>query len=77
MAPPAPSTAEQIRDAFRPSQHRVFTLFTAGQDAQVYDWLVTGWTQDQATIAFTALAQDGVTVLEPATERSTAADPRP
>ena len=68
---PAPFSAAEIRDAFRPGQHLIFGLFAAGQEDEVADWLVTGWTEDEVTIAFTTLAADGVTVLEPTEERTT------
>jgi hypothetical protein len=68
---PTPFTAEEIREAFRPGQHLVFTIFTAGKGTVVSDWTVTGWTDQEATIGFTTLAEDGETVLEPTEERTT------
>ncbi len=71
VALPAPFSADEIREAFPPGQHLVFGLFAAGQEDQVADWRVTGWTEDEVTIAFTTLAADGVTVLEATEERTT------
>ncbi len=68
---PTPFTAAQIRDAFRPGQRLVFTIASSGKPTVVSDWVVTGWTADDATIAFTTLADDGETVLEPTEERTT------
>ena len=71
---PAPFSVAEIRDAFRPGQHLIFGLSAAGQEDQVADWRVTGWTEDEVTIAFTTLAADGVTVVEPTEERTTRGD---
>lgn len=71
---PTPFTSSEIRDAFRPGQHLVFTVFTAGKGTVVADWVVTGWTDQDATIAFTTLAQDGATVVEPRAERTSSWD---